>query len=68
MTDDIVLKGLSTRSERNALNYKPELETKYGIYAVTITVKSNIFHKSLRYELLLKIKPIAIIFKTASNV
>jgi hypothetical protein len=31
LTDDIVLNGLSTRSERNALNYKPELEMKYGI-------------------------------------
>ena len=66
--EDIVLKGLKTLKDRNTFKFTLLLFKRYGIYPVVMIVKSNIFHASLKYEFLFKIKPNPTIFSIISIV
>ena len=56
LIDDIVLSGLSTLSDLN--EFRLTLESiKQGKAPVTMTVKSKMFHVSLKYDPLLNMNP-----------
>ena len=61
LTEEIVLKGLSTLNDLRAFKLTDALPIIYGIHPVTIIVKSSKFQASLKYEVLPKIKPYNII-------
>ena len=75
LIEDIVRNGLKTRNvlkllKSNELDYYFWLKRfkRFGIWALTTIIKSNIFHVSRIYAFLWNIKPNPMIFKNISTV